>query len=206
MIIYGTRGMNSLQNTGYFKCPRCGPNRSYRHYAVKRWFTLYFIPVIPLGTAGEFVECENCAATWGTEVLVDFNNVKEVNIENARRMLILATARAGVTDADRLRRLQSALSLITSAPVDPDDLTSDLARANRSPARLRDFAAGCAESLSDAGKRDVIRRTAQVLTVGNRIGKPEQQALLDLGEGLGYRPDVIRSLSTEAPDDSRSLL
>ncbi len=206
MIIWGSRGINSLHGTGYFECPRCGPNRSYRHYAVNRWFTLYFIPVIPLGTAGEYVECESCAATWGTEVLGSPRDLREVNIENAMRMLILSAARAGVSDSKRLQQLQTQLSLITSTPVDLHDLNAELSQASRSRARLHDFACGCSDSLSDAGKRDVVRRTAQVLVQDNRIGKAEQQVLLDLGQGLGFRPDEIRRISTEAPHDSGGLL
>lgn len=60
--------------------------------------------------------------------------------------------------------------------------------------------------MPDAGKRDIVQRTAQVLVQGNRIAPVEQQVLLELGRGLGFRPDEIRRISTEAPNDSGSLL
>nr|HEX4313201.1 zinc ribbon domain-containing protein [Kofleriaceae bacterium] len=69
LIIFGRRTMQHTAGHGAFDCPRCGPGRQYVHKKVKRWFTLYFIPVIPLGTVGEFVECSSCAATYGTEII-----------------------------------------------------------------------------------------------------------------------------------------
>jgi hypothetical protein len=69
LIIFGRRTMQRIAAHGTFDCPRCGPQRTYAHKQIKRWFTLYFIPVIPLGIAGEFVECSSCAATYGIEIL-----------------------------------------------------------------------------------------------------------------------------------------
>jgi hypothetical protein len=69
LIIFGRRTMHKVATHGTFDCPRCGPQRGFTHKQVKRWFTLYFIPVIPLGIAGEFVECKSCAATYGIEII-----------------------------------------------------------------------------------------------------------------------------------------
>jgi hypothetical protein len=69
LIIFGRRTTTKTITAGSFTCPRCGPGRGYEHKQVNRWFTLYFIPVIPLGTVGEYVECQGCAATFGPEAL-----------------------------------------------------------------------------------------------------------------------------------------
>jgi len=69
LIIFGRRSTTRVRTHGTFACPRCGPGREYAHKEVRRWFTLYFIPVIPLGTVGEYLECGSCAGTFGLEVL-----------------------------------------------------------------------------------------------------------------------------------------
>ena len=69
LIIFGRRTMHSVATSGVFDCPRCGSQRQFAHKRVKRWFTLYFIPIIPLGTVGEFVECKSCAATYRADDL-----------------------------------------------------------------------------------------------------------------------------------------
>ena len=41
----------------------------YSHQRADRFFTLFFIPLIPLGKLGEYVECESCKGTFKPEVL-----------------------------------------------------------------------------------------------------------------------------------------
>lgn len=69
LIIFGRRSTTKTVQSGSFTCPRCGPGSTYQHKEVKRWFTLYFIPVLPLGKIGEYVECGACAGTFKTDVL-----------------------------------------------------------------------------------------------------------------------------------------
>src|SRR3954464_3087245 len=60
MLIFGFRSRAGVIGRGTFLCPHCGVDRSYSHKRMRRWFTLFFIPVIPLNVAGEFVECDTC--------------------------------------------------------------------------------------------------------------------------------------------------
>ncbi len=60
MIIFGTTTKESTVAEGAFACPRCQTPQNYRQVALSRWFTLYFLPVIPLGRLGEQVECQGC--------------------------------------------------------------------------------------------------------------------------------------------------
>ena len=69
LIIFGRRSVTGSMGTGSFDCPRCGPNMPYDHKRVRRFFTLYFIPLIPLGTVAEYIECGVCKGTYKPEVL-----------------------------------------------------------------------------------------------------------------------------------------
>jgi hypothetical protein len=60
MIIFGTRPKYKTIAEGQFFCPHCQQTRSYLHKKATRYFTLYFIPVIPMGDLGEFIECQTC--------------------------------------------------------------------------------------------------------------------------------------------------
>jgi len=68
-IIFGTKGVTSRIQEGQFHCPNCNSSQPYRHNKVRRFFTLYFIPLIPLGTIGEHVECETCKTIYNPNVL-----------------------------------------------------------------------------------------------------------------------------------------
>jgi tetratricopeptide (TPR) repeat protein len=48
-IIFGSRNRNSVMGQTQFVCPQCKRQAFHTVVRSSRWFTLYFIPVIPLG-------------------------------------------------------------------------------------------------------------------------------------------------------------
>lgn len=64
MIIFGTRGIASTITSGRFHCPQCAEQQPYRKRKITKFFTLYFIPLIPQGKKSEYVECLSCKATF----------------------------------------------------------------------------------------------------------------------------------------------
>jgi hypothetical protein len=69
LIIFGLRVFYRTIAQGTFHCRRCGGDRQYRHRAGRRWFTLFFIPVIPLNSVGEHVQCTTCRTRYVVDVL-----------------------------------------------------------------------------------------------------------------------------------------
>jgi hypothetical protein len=68
-FILGITSRTSTVDTGVFRCPNEGADRRYRHERARRWFTLVFIPLVPLGTQGERVQCDSCGVRYGTDAL-----------------------------------------------------------------------------------------------------------------------------------------
>lgn len=94
LIIFGSRPRVNETGSGTFTCPHCsGPQRQYVRKTVRHWFTLYFLPVFPLGQAEEIVECQFCNNTWETAIL-------DVKIKPKREVRPLA---------DQLNTLQARL-------------------------------------------------------------------------------------------------
>lgn len=69
MIIFGTKPRMKTIGTGSFYCPKCQTTRQYDHKRGKNYFTLYFVPLFPIGDLGEFVECQTCHMTFQLDVL-----------------------------------------------------------------------------------------------------------------------------------------
>jgi hypothetical protein len=69
LIIFGMRVFYRTIAQGTFHCRRCGGDRQYRHRVGRRWFTLFFIPVIPLNKVGEHVQCTTCRTRYVTDAL-----------------------------------------------------------------------------------------------------------------------------------------
>jgi tetratricopeptide (TPR) repeat protein len=46
------------------KCPRCGAEGSLRGIRVRSWFTIFFVPLFPLGRGQRFTQCNKCQASF----------------------------------------------------------------------------------------------------------------------------------------------
>lgn len=68
-VLFGLTSRRKTVESGQFHCPNEGASRPFRHEQARRWFTLFFIPLIPLGTQGEWVSCRSCGATYPPDVL-----------------------------------------------------------------------------------------------------------------------------------------
>ncbi len=123
LIIFGARPRVTSVDSGTFLCPNCSTSRDQqRRYERKRsrnYFTLYFVPLVPLGNGQEFIECQNCQTAFDPTVL-------DVNFKPKRRVLPLA---------QQLNTLQQRLQDRTPIEYAVADLTAagldhDLAQEN----------------------------------------------------------------------------
>ena len=70
MIIFGARGVTYTQAKGTFYCPGCDREGvEYKHQRSRRFVTLYYVPLIPLKSLGEYIECQVCQSTYQLGVL-----------------------------------------------------------------------------------------------------------------------------------------
>lgn len=69
MIIFGTYVLHSVLATLGFVCPQCqGPVEGQVRRG-RRWFHIFWIPLIPLGVQPEHVRCTRCRSMWALAVL-----------------------------------------------------------------------------------------------------------------------------------------
>jgi hypothetical protein len=68
-LIFGLRAYFRTIGQGTFHCQCCGGDRRYTRRAGRRWFHLFFIPVIPLVSVGEHVMCSTCHTAYHVDVL-----------------------------------------------------------------------------------------------------------------------------------------
>jgi hypothetical protein len=64
VIIWGSTTKNNVVDQGEFYCPRCRAFAHYSRHAVRQYFTLYFIPLFPMGTLAEYIECQKCLGNF----------------------------------------------------------------------------------------------------------------------------------------------
>ncbi|MFN8372872.1 MAG: zinc-ribbon domain-containing protein [Anaerolineae bacterium] len=69
IIFFGSKVRKKKLGSGQFYCPRCKAMRPYTHQQGTRYFTVYFIPIIPMGDVGEFIECDVCHSMFQLDAL-----------------------------------------------------------------------------------------------------------------------------------------
>ncbi|HEY5359457.1 MAG TPA: hypothetical protein VIJ82_17560 [Streptosporangiaceae bacterium] len=69
MLIFGLRVCFRTIGHGQFHCQRCGGDRQYRHRAGRRWFHVFYIPLVRLDRVGEHLQCMTCGGRYRTGVL-----------------------------------------------------------------------------------------------------------------------------------------
>jgi hypothetical protein len=69
LIIWGFRVFFRTIGEGMFHCPRCGGDRQYRLRSGRRFVTVFFIPLIPLNTVGDHVQCATCGTRYHVDAL-----------------------------------------------------------------------------------------------------------------------------------------
>jgi zinc-ribbon family len=130
IIIWGLRVVWSTIATGVFYCRRCGGDRNYRHRTGRRFFTLFFIPIIPLNKVGEHVMCETCKTRYVTDVLkAPTAAAMQLAVTDGVRAMVVVMLRSG--DANSVAARAKALQVVSGAGVpgyDEAALVADLAK------------------------------------------------------------------------------
>ena len=137
MLIWGTRGVTTTSARGEFHCPQCESRQSYKLKKIRKFFTLYFIPTIPLGTRAEYVECQRCNGTYPTEVLSYDPAVRNAHLETEVRvvlkrtlaMMIVADQKIMPVEIDTAQEIYQALmdSILSKADIERE---IEVARSN----------------------------------------------------------------------------
>lgn len=192
MIIYGTRGREVHVGSGQFNCPRCKSEQEYNHKEVKRYFTLYFIPLIPIGTSGAYIECRGCAGTFAPEILTyDPEVERQKTAETFRRLAVLFLLDVKRCTSSMLEALQDYVGDAVDMDIERQDIADDVKQAqSAAPDTLKFFKSQTSE-FSEGGKFVLLRVLRQILESECPLQEHEKNRLLELAKAMGLRTKQV---------------
>jgi tellurite resistance protein len=212
LIIFGTRGVTYGSEGGQFYCPDCDGEKPYLHRKVRRFFTLYFIPLIPLDLLGEYIECQTCTSTYKPSVLA-FDPKASQKREEAefrqamRRVLVLMMLADGVVEDSEIEAIQGILGKLENRTVERSEIESELAKAKSAPGDLSVYCKSMAGSLNDAGREMVVRAALLVATADGKFDDSERDALAKMATALNlsraHYAGIVNEVLTEVPSPDR---
>ena len=204
LIIYGTRGVRMRGDGGSFYCPQCRSQRSYSHHKVRRFFTLYFIPIIPLDMLGEYIECDLCVGTFHPDVR---NFQAQINEDNRRveaefqiaikRVMVMMCLADGVVDDEEIETIKQVYGRIAKREISDDEVSDEIVEAMQSSATVHDYLRGVVGRINDQGKEMIVKAAFFVAAADGEFQDEEQELLADIGEALELRPAHLNRIIDE---------
>lgn len=184
LLLFGWRARTSTIASGVFFCPREGGDRAYEHKQARRWFTLFFIPVIPLNELGDFVECTSCNSTFYPSVLEghtsgDIQDISTIAIRHVAVSMLLAD---GTVDHREREAALTVVGRFASTPYGEADLEADLAAL--SPADLTDHLEELGSILNEHGRENVLTSAVYLAGADHDVDFRELEIARDIGRAL----------------------
>jgi hypothetical protein len=195
ILIWGLRARAKALSTGEFFCSHCGTDRSYVLQQVRRWFTLFFIPLFPVGKPlGEQVRCSTCGTRFAPEVLNTPTSASfSENLRGAMRLAAVSMLAAGDRSNDAARTAAVDAARKSGAEnYDETWLTHDLEALQ--PSNLAEYLAPLAKGLNPQGKETFIEQVTRIGLADGPLTAPETQVLESLGAVLGISAAHLRGI------------
>ncbi|MDZ4849072.1 MAG: zinc-ribbon domain-containing protein [Pirellulaceae bacterium] len=195
MIIWGTRGLVSTVEEGTFHCPSCNLQRAFRLRQSRNWFTLYFIPVIPLNVAGRFVECASCGGSYAEEIR-SYDPVRErkKTEEQMLRVMVLSALADGQVDQGERNSIEQQYLDFAGLPVLDSVLDQEIAMAQQSGTTLNQYLGSQANQLTPHGKALIVKLAFETMSSSGGLEEGHQKELSQLAKTLGIPEEQYRAL------------
>jgi hypothetical protein len=184
LIIFGLRVFFRTLAQGTFHCRRCGGDREYRHRAGRRWFTLFFLPVIPLNAVGEHVQCATCKTRYVTDVLSQPTTAQmQAALPAGMRAAVSAMLRSGDPSSPMAR--QRAIQAVIAAGVPNYDeamLSADLMQPFEA---IRPALNQVGAQLAIQAREWYLAEVIRIAMADGPLSETERHASLAIGADLG---------------------
>ncbi|MCB0641857.1 MAG: TerB family tellurite resistance protein [Phaeodactylibacter sp.] len=203
MIIFGTRGVKSTVDRGDFYCPQCESDREYKYKKVTRFFTLYFIPIIPLGRIGEYVECQSCRGTFIPRVLEykrdpgadQFLSEYEKAMKHSMVLMMLADGEIDPNEKDQVLQI---INKFGHNDMTMTELEDYIVQVQNNPEDISTYLKKVGPMLNEHGKEVVIRCAFSVAAADGHIDDSEIELIKDMAEVMEMSPSHLKGIMLES--------
>ncbi|MCQ0004583.1 hypothetical protein [Actinomadura madurae] len=193
LLVFGLTAVFRTVSEGTFHCPQCGGDRAYRRRAGRRWFSVFFVPMVPLWRLGHAVECRTCRGRFPVSALrtPTARQMAEALAAGMRAAAALVLRAGDPADAASRARAVATVTGYGEPEYDGDAVDADLALR-------RTF---LEQEVVRAGAQLAVEAKEWFLAQAVRIGLADGP----LGEGSGWPCTASRTCSgCPAPTRSAS--
>lgn len=199
MIIFGTKEITLTVKKGQFLCPNCNSINQFQHKKIIKFFHLYWVPIIPLNTVIQFVQCSVCRATYETEVLdfkMNFNDsgiqsIFEQAIQQAMIQILLAD---GDINKDEMKMAQLIINRFSYKEISLADLENVVRKIEVKQEPISKYLTGIAPLLNDQEKEGILKCGLKVASSDGKVDDFEISIILEIANSLGVSQSRLKEL------------
>ena len=206
LLIWGFRSLLKVMGVGEFHCPRCQADTSYQLVRPRRWFTFFFIPVIPLSWGEAFVQCGRCKGGYREEILKSPTNKQfGFMLGLAARAMYARTVATGYSHSEHM--IERAVSQVQPF-VDPGyneaNLIADVEAFAAQPLSI--YLNPLADNMALQGKESLLSGLVEyVHATGTPMPEVEavvQEAANGLGITAAHLAGVVATVAASSQPES----
>ncbi len=187
LIILGFQNFYRTLRKGVFYCRKCGGDRQYRQRAGRRFFTVFFIPIVPLNRGGAHVQCLTCKTRYVLDVLsLPTAAQMQAALPAGMRAAVVIMLSAG--DPASLAARRAALAAVQSrgpAGYADADLDHDRGQPGQPGQAARAALNLVARQLTPDAREWFLAQVIQVGLADGPLTEPERRAAQLIGADLG---------------------
>ncbi len=193
-VVFGWRSRAHTIGSGTFFCPREGGDRAYEHKEARRWFTLFFMPLIPLDRQGDYVECTSCKSTYYTAVLEAPTgaSIQDVMTQAIRYVAVALTLADGHVDPNERRVATEVVRQFANVEYNEADFSSDL--DNLDGSHLVDYLEELGSILNEHGKEAVLEASMRLAASDGSVDDSEIAVVKQVGKALSMSDAHVRGV------------
>jgi tellurite resistance protein len=189
MIIFGAKVVTSTHARGTFYCPGCDRDGvEYKHQRCRRFVTLYYLPLVPLKTVGEYIECQVCQNTYQLAVLTATaaeHRAFEAEFQLViKRVMILMLLADGVVADAELEVVRKIYLRLSEVDLSIEALRKEVEAAREGVSDVLVYLERLGPVLNARGKELVIKSAFLVAAADEQFQAKERQLLADIGKTL----------------------
>ena len=189
-IIFGWKVVFKVIGSGVFSCPNCGGDRNYERRRAQRFFTLFFIPIIPLKVIGEVVRCTYCKNDFRTSVLDRpvAAQVSDLLQNSVRGVMVNVLRRGGWNHPGARAAAVQEITLAGTLGYTDGNLDADFQVV---PEDLSPLLGPLSAQLPQSGREAIVAGATRVAAADGPV-QPAERQLIDLvGAALGMSPAYV---------------
>jgi len=173
---------------------------------VTQRFSLFFVPVLPLGDLAEYVECQACGGTFKPEILnYEPQDEQRAFVAEYQRAILRVTVQMLLADGTLPEEaepfIRHTYSNVSGTQLKHDAIAETISEIKSDQVGLNEILRNLSASLNDLGKESVMQAAFSVATADFQIAPSEIELLKEIGDALRMTPahveGVIQTLFEE---------